>query len=248
MIFSDTEILRATKDQRISIDPLRCAQINPASYDVTLHPILRLTRKQDRAPDGQWTVPDVLDLWDLRSAPSYSEEHILYPEAPTYDIQPGEFLLASTQEVVKVGPTVVGRVEGKSSLARVGLVVHVTGGFIDPGFQGHITLEIANLMNRPLRLYSGMRIAQIAFSAVQGEVQNPYDSTTGHYQQQRGPTESRYVLDGSPSKISFCLTCDWKGVYTDWEQDSGESRFCPGCQGYQRACPSGHCLECGAST
>lgn len=248
MTFADTEISRAVKDGRIGLKPFWETQLNPASYDLTLHPFLKITRGEvHRLPDGRWTSPEVLDLWDRTALPSYSKEHILYQDEPSYDIQPGEFLLACTQEYVKIGPEVVGRVEGKSSLARVGLVVHVTGGFIDPGFEGQITLEIANLFPRPVRLYSGMRIAQIAFSMVQGKVLEPYNQT-GHYNHQQGPVESRYIYDETPPTLYQCMSCDWKGVYSDWEHDTGEERFCPECHDPKMVCPQDHCLECGAST
>lgn len=253
MIFSDREIEAAVADRRIKIDPFWAGQLNPASFDLTLHPILRLTRDQHRQRNdaGRWVTPPILDLWDRSPDASgfepYTREHILFEGEPSYDIWPGEFLLASTEEYIKLGPETVGRVEGKSSLARVGLAVHVTGGFIDPGFEGQITLEIANLFPRPVRIYSGMRIAQIAFQGVRGQVKKAYDKT-GRYHQQQGPTESRYTYTGMPTRVYSCSSCGWVGTYTDWRNTVDESRYCPGCQDPQMVCRDDHCLECGAST
>lgn len=194
MILSDDAIGQAIEDEQVSIEPFTVEQLNPASYDLRLGPELLVaewTPSTSRWTAGIRTAP--LDLRAVAGQPDY-----LLPIEPLdqqpYLLEPGEFVLASTAETVRLSKRVAGRVEGKSSLARVGLAVHVTGGFIDPGFDGQITLEIANLLHRPLTLYAGMRIAQIAFTPVAGRVRNPY-GTVGHYQSQTGPTLSRYQLD-----------------------------------------------------
>lgn len=167
------------------VEPWSDDQVNPASYDLRLGKQLRV-----RPKEGEWSaVP--LDIASVSDHPNYLEPMGMHE---LYVMKPGEFLLASTEETVYLDPTLVGRVEGKSSLARVGLAVHVTGGFIDPGFRGQITLEMANLLHRPLVLRPGMRIAQIAISNVFGRVAKPY-AKTGHYQGQAGPTLSRYRID-----------------------------------------------------
>ena len=109
-------------------------------------------------------------------------------------LHPGEFVLGSTLERVAVPNNLVARVEGKSSLGRLGLVIHSTAGFIDAGFDGHVTLELANLANLPITLYPGMKIGQISFITMTSPAENPYGSGAkgSKYQGQRGPTPSRY--------------------------------------------------------
>lgn len=193
MILSDTEIEREIELDSIDIKPFTVQQLNPASYDLRLGPELLVA---EWSPS--WSRPKAipvhpLDLRAVSGQPDYLRSLVLDEQQP-YLLEPGEFLLACTAETVTLSRAMAGRVEGKSSLARVGLAVHVTGGFIDPGFSGQITLEIANLLHRPLTLYAGMRIAQIAFTPVLGRVRAPY-GVTGHYQNQVGPTLSRYKLD-----------------------------------------------------
>lgn len=193
MILSDSAIEDSRANGRLDIKPYDRAQLNPASYDLRLGPELLAAEWKPswRRPDAITVKP--LDLRDVAGQPDYLRPLVLEPGRP-YLLEPGEFVLASTAERVQLGIATAGRVEGKSSLARVGLAVHVTGGFIDPGFSGQITLEIANLLHRPLTLYAGMRIAQIAFSPTIGVVVQPYGEV-GHYQDQTGPTLSRYRLD-----------------------------------------------------
>lgn len=178
-MFTDSTITDLISYNKLSVHPFTAGNLNPASYDVTLHQTIRV----------MFTDGDPIDLADLQpySFPHHIDSH--------YDMQPGEFILGCTNEAFRLADTIVGRVEGKSSLARVGLAVHVTGGFIDPGFQGQITLEIVNLFPRPIRIYPGMRIAQIAFTPTDGVPARTY-SKTGHYNGQYGPTESRYRISG----------------------------------------------------
>jgi dCTP deaminase len=196
VILSDDAIGQAIEDDQVSIDPFNVGQLNPASYDLRLGPELLVA--EWTPSNSRWTAGIRTAPLDLRAVSGQAD--YLLPIEPLeqqpYLLEPGEFVLASTAETVRLSRRVAGRVEGKSSLARVGLAVHVTGGFIDPGFQGQITLEIANLLHRPLTLYAGMRIAQIAFTPVAGRVRSAYGSgSTGHYQHQTGPTLSRYRLD-----------------------------------------------------
>lgn len=160
------------------ISPFDREQINPASYDLRLH---YMTRWFDRTMK--------LDTADL-------EEHTFPYEIEDFVLlEPDEFILGCTQERVSLPADLVARVEGKSSLGRLGLMVHVTAGYIDPGFDGQVTLEIKNVNRVPIKLYAGMRIGQIAFERMSSVPIKDYNQT-GHYQGQEGPTESRYKYDG----------------------------------------------------
>jgi dCTP deaminase len=112
-------------------------------------------------------------------------------------LHPGEFVLASTFEIVTLGVDVAARLEGKSSLGRLGLLTHSTAGFIDPGFSGHVTLELANVANLPIKLWPGMKIGQLCFFRLTSPAEHPYGSSQSgsHYQNQRGPTPSRSHLN-----------------------------------------------------
>jgi dCTP deaminase len=116
-------------------------------------------------------------------------------------LHPGEFVLGSTYERVALGVDVVGRLDGKSSLGRLGLLIHSTAGFIDPGFDGHITLELSNVASLPITLYPGMRIGQISFLAMTTAADHPYGTGVlgSKYQGQRGPTPSRYHENFRPT-------------------------------------------------
>lgn len=159
------------------------SHLNPASFDLTLSSKVRPVSA---------SLPDVLDVNNIK--PDYSYPHDIEDEG--YLLLPGEFLLAATNEVITLPINLAARVEGKSSLGRIGLAVHITAGFIDPGFHGSITLEIVNLLGRPIILRKDMRIAQIAFIPMSGVPSQSYD-LTGHYQNQglsREPVESRYKM------------------------------------------------------
>jgi dCTP deaminase len=121
-------------------------------------------------------------------------ELVEVPDGEAFMLHPGEFALGSTLERVAVPNDLVARVEGKSSLGRLGLVIHSTAGFIDAGFDGHVTLELANLANLPITLYPNMKIGQISFIKMTSPAENPYGSGAkgSKYQGQRGPTPSRY--------------------------------------------------------
>lgn len=208
MILSDNDIITAVARDVVDLDPWRLGQLNPASYDLTLGPELLVAEWAPpwSSPYGRLTAQP-LDLADVASQPPYLKPvNLRYQHADgdaqtrPYTMQPGEFLLASTVERVTLPTTVAARVEGKSSLARVGLSVHVTGGFIDPGFSGQITLEMVNMLHRPLILHAGMRIAQIAFMLMNGAVVKSY-ARSGRYQNQSGPTLSRFKIEkGNPAK------------------------------------------------
>lgn len=189
-MLNDFEISKAVQDDWIGIDPYDPHRIQPVSYDLTLDDRYARFRDDvhtiDTADVGQYngthysgTVPS----WH-----SYTTGHAILPQG--HSLYPRDFILASTRETIRLSPAFAARVEGKSSLGRLGLAVHVTAGFIDPGFEGQITLEIANLAPAAIKLYVGMPIAQIVFEPVTPPMHDY--SKTGHYQGQQGPTPSRY--------------------------------------------------------
>ena len=135
---------------------------------------------------------DMVDLTELIEIPEGSDEPFI--------LHPGEFVLGSTLERIGVPDDLVGRVEGKSSLGRLGLLIHSTAGFIDAGFDGHITLELANVASLPITLYPGMKIGQVSFMQMTTPADKPYGSgaSGSKYQGQRGPTPSRYFENFNP--------------------------------------------------
>lgn len=184
MILSDRSIREALASGRIEIDPLGEGCIQPSSVDVTIDRYFRVFRNH--------TTPiidvkqDLEDLTELIEVPAEDERPFI--------LHPGEFVLGSTAERVKLPTDVVGRLEGKSSLGRLGLLIHSTAGFIDAGWNGHITLELSNIATLPITLYPGMKVGQISFMTMTTEAEVPYGSAAvgSKYQGQRGPTPSRY--------------------------------------------------------
>ena len=171
----DWQLRKALSGGLIGVDDYDPALIQPNSLDVRL--------------DKHFLVPwDGVKLIDTAAVPP---NHMGRFESDTLTLMPRDFVLASTLETFHLPEDVVARVEGKSSLARLGLLVHVTAGFIDSGFSGQVTLEIVNLAPWQIRLHAGMTIGQVCFEKV-ARVDRSY-SKTGRYQGQRGPTESRYT-------------------------------------------------------
>jgi dCTP deaminase len=184
VILSDRTLREQLAAGRIVIDPLDESLIQPSSIDVRISNLFRVFRNHTR---GVIDVKlDMVDLTELIEIPSGSEEPFI--------LHPGEFVLGSTLERIGVPDDLVGRVEGKSSLGRLGLLIHSTAGFIDAGFDGHITLELANVASLPITLYPGMKIGQVSFMQMTTPAERPYGSgaTGSKYQGQRGPTPSRY--------------------------------------------------------
>lgn len=179
-MLSDGEIATLIHGRGIGYEPYDAKYLNPASVDMTLSPLVRLPNY----------LTDWIDVVDVQ--PDHTELHEIDAEGGLR-LDPGDFILACTNESVELPDDIVGRVEGKSSIGRIGLAVHITAGFIDPGFSGQITLEIANLAPWSITLRPNMRIAQIAFQRMSEPSINPYGGV-GHYQGQTGPTESRYRL------------------------------------------------------
>jgi dCTP deaminase len=185
VILSDGSIRAALASGRIGIDPLGDGAVQPSSLDVRLAASFRVFANH-RYPviDVRQEQPDLTELLDV-------------PDGEPFVLHPGEFVLGATYERITLGDDVVARLEGKSSLARLGLVIHSTAGFIDAGFDGDVTLELSNVATLPILLYPGMRIAQLAFFELDAPAERPYGSgeVGSKYQGQRGPTASRYHLN-----------------------------------------------------
>ena len=182
MILSDRTIREELAAGRIGIDPLDDSCVQPSSVDLRLDRLFRVFLNHTTP------VIDVKqDLTDLTRLVEIGEDD-------AFILHPGEFVLGSTYEQVTLPDDLVARIEGKSSLGRLGLLIHSTAGFIDAGFSGHITLELSNVANLPITLYPDMKIGQISFLRMTTPADVPYGSTRvgSKYQGQRGPTPSRY--------------------------------------------------------
>ena len=181
MLLSDRDILTELDAGRIRMEPYDPAMLQPSSIDVRLDRFFRVFENH-RYPH----IDPAADQSDLTREvePEGDEPFILHP---------GEFVLGSTYEVVSLPDDVAARVEGKSSLGRLGLLTHSTAGFIDPGFSGHVTLELSNVANLPIKLWPGMKIGQLCIFRLSSPAEHPYGSAVygSRYQGQRGPTPSR---------------------------------------------------------
>jgi dCTP deaminase len=168
--------------RRIVIEPLDERCIQPSSIDVKVSNLFRVFRNHTAG------IIDVKqDLEDLTEMVNVDPDGV-------FMLHPGEFVLGSTLERITVPDDLVARIEGKSSLGRLGLLIHSTAGFIDAGFDGHITLELSNVASLPITIYPGMKIGQISFVRMTTPADNPYGKGArgSKYQGQRGPTPSRY--------------------------------------------------------
>jgi dCTP deaminase len=179
-VLSDGTIRRLVDEGRIVIDPWDPELVQPASVDLRLGDSFRVFHNH-RTP-----------AIDLREPPTNLTEEVT---AEMFVIHPGEFVLGVTREYVELPADIVARIEGKSSLGRLGLIVHATAGFVDPGFRGTLTLEITNLTRVPIKLYPGLLIAQLSFMTLDAPAERPYGSEAlgSHYQGQTTATESRYM-------------------------------------------------------
>ena len=182
MVLSDRSIRRLLDEGRIGIEPYDGELLQPSSVDVRVDRFLRVFRNS-RYPyiDVKEPMEDLTDLVEIDD----EEPFILHP---------GEFVLASTLERISLPDDLVARLEGKSSLGRLGLLIHSTAGFIDPGWDGHVTLELSNVANLPITIYYGMRIGQLSFVRLSEAAEMPYGTALlgSKYQGQAGPTPSRY--------------------------------------------------------
>lgn len=182
MILSDRTISEELEAGRIVIEPLGDGCIQPSSVDLHVDRYFRVFRNHTM---GMIDVKQ--DLEDLTELVEVGEDGV-------FMLHPGEFVLGSTLERVALPDDLVARLEGKSSLGRLGLLIHSTAGFVDAGWDGHLTLELSNVANLPITLYPGMKIGQISFLQMTTTADQPYGSGTlgSKYKGQRGPTPSRY--------------------------------------------------------
>ena len=181
MLLSDRDIKAEIDAHRIVLDPWDAEMLQPSSIDIRLDKYFRVFDNH-KYPD----IDPAADQSDL------TREVVPEGDAP-FILHPGEFVLGSTYETVTLPDDLAARVEGKSSLGRLGLLTHATAGFVDPGFSGHVTLELANVATLPIRLYPGMKIGQLCFFRLSTPAEHPYGSAAygSRYQGQRGPTPSR---------------------------------------------------------
>ena len=182
MILSDRTIRENLEAGRIAIDPLEETAVQPSSVDVRLDHRFLVFRNHTRG-----LIDVKQDLSDLTEAVEASDEK-------PFILHPGEFVLGSTLERIALPTDLVARLEGKSSLGRLGLLTHSTAGFIDAGWDGQITLELSNVASLPITLYPGMRVGQVSFMQMTSEADNPYGSGVigSKYQGQVGPRPSQY--------------------------------------------------------
>jgi dCTP deaminase len=192
VLLSDRDIKAEIAAGRVKVEPFDGQMIQPSSVDVRLDRFFRVFENHKYS-----VIDPSIEQSELTRevAVEYDEEFILHP---------GEFVLASTYEVITLPDDIAGRLEGKSSLGRLGLLTHSTAGFIDPGFSGHITLELSNVANLPVKLFPGMKIGQLCLIKLSSPAENPYGSALygSRYQGQRGPTASKSWLNFHKSKIN----------------------------------------------
>jgi dCTP deaminase len=191
MLLSDRDIAKEISAGRVVVEPFDAAMIQPSSVDVRLDRFFRVFENHRY---------EVID--PSVEQPELTREVAVSPD-DFFILHPGEFVLASTYEVITLPDDIAGRLEGKSSLGRLGLLTHSTAGFIDPGFSGHITLELSNVANLPVKLYPGMKIGQLCLIKLSSAAEHPYGSAIygSRYQGQRGPTPSKSWLNFHKTKI-----------------------------------------------
>ena len=181
MLLSDRDIRAEIATGRVAVEPFAESMVQPSSVDVRLDRFFRVFENH------KYSVidPSIEQSELTREVVVEPNEHFI--------LHPGEFVLASTYEVITLPDDIAGRLEGKSSLGRLGLLTHSTAGFIDPGFSGHITLELSNVANLPVKLFPGMKIGQLCLIKLSSPAEHPYGSAVyaSRYQGQRGPTASR---------------------------------------------------------
>ena len=191
MLLSDRDILDEIDRNRVVLDPFERDMIQPSSIDMRLDKYFRVFENH-RYPH----IDPAEEQSDLTS-------EVVAADGEPFILHPGEFVLGSTYEQITLPDDVAARVEGKSSLGRLGLLTHATAGFIDPGFSGHVTLELANVATLPIKLYPGMKIGQLCFFRLSSPAEHPYGSEKygSRYQGQRGPTPSRSYANFHRTKI-----------------------------------------------
>ena len=191
MLLSDRDIKSEIDKKRVVLEPCDLNMIQPSSVDVRLDRLFRTFENHKYAHiDPAENQPDLTREVGVAS----NEAFILHP---------GEFVLGSTYEVITLPDDIAGRLEGKSSLGRLGLLTHSTAGFIDPGFSGHVTLELSNVATLPIKLWPGMKIGQLCLFRLESPAEHPYGSAVygSRYQGQRGPTPSKAYLNFHKTEI-----------------------------------------------
>ena len=184
MLLCDRDILTEVETGRVRLDPWDPRMVQPASVDVRLDRFFRLFDNHKYSSiDPAQEQPELTRLIEV-------------PADEAFVLHPGEFVLGSTYESVALPDDLAARLEGKSSLGRLGLLTHSTAGFVDPGFTGHVTLELSNMATLPIKLWPGMKIGQLCFFRLSSAAERPYGSGAdgSRYQGQRGPTASRSHL------------------------------------------------------
>ena len=190
VVLSDRSIAEALASGRLVIDPIGEEALQPASVDIRLDRQFRVFRNhRDSYIDVREPVEDLTEVETIE-------------DDQAFVLHPGEFVLGSTLERIRLADDLVSRVEGKSSLGRLGLLVHATAGYVDPGWDGHLTMELSNVANLPIRLYYGMKIGQLSFLELTTAAEHPYGSKelNSKYQGQTGPTASRGFTDYQAGK------------------------------------------------
>ena len=182
MVLSDRTIRRLLDEGRIRIDPYDESLVQPSSVDVRVDRFFRVFHNA-RYP-----------FIDVKEPQEELTELVEIADDQPFILHPGEFVLGSTLERLQLPDDLVARLEGKSSLGRLGLLIHSTAGFVDPGWDGHVTLELSNVANLPITIYYGMKIGQLSFVQLSEPAERPYgaDALGSKYQGQQGPTPSRY--------------------------------------------------------
>jgi dCTP deaminase len=185
VLLSDRDLTKELESGRLGVEPYDPAMLQPSSIDVRLDRFFRVF------VNTKYThIDPALQQDELTSLVEQEGDD-------PFVLHPGEFVLGSTYEMVTLPDDLAGRLEGKSSLGRLGLLTHSTAGFIDPGFSGHITLELSNVANLPITLWPGMKIGQLCLFRLSSAAEHPYGSKQAgsRYQGQRGPTPSRAYMN-----------------------------------------------------
>ena len=185
MLLSDGDLRKELAAGRLGLEPFDEVMIQPSSVDIRLDRFFRVFNNTKYTHiDPRQQQDDLTSMVET-------------PDDEPFVLHPGEFVLGSTFEAVRLPDDLAGRLEGKSSLGRLGLLTHSTAGFIDPGFEGHITLELSNVANLPITLWPGMKIGQLCLFRLSSAAEHPYGSAKAgsRYQGQRGPTPSRAYLN-----------------------------------------------------
>ena len=185
MLLSDRDIKSEIDKKRVVLEPCDLNMIQPSSVDVRLDRLFRTFENHKYA-----------HIDPAENQPELTREVAVEGNDP-FILHPGEFVLGSTYEVISLPDDIAGRLEGKSSLGRLGLLTHSTAGFIDPGFSGHVTLELSNVATLPIKLWPGMKIGQLCLFRLESPAEHPYGSAVygSRYQGQRGPTPTKAYLN-----------------------------------------------------